>query len=220
MTSALFIHHGIGRQLVLAGLRTRLATGPHPIDLWNHDRNEIGLTGPDGTRTATAFPIPGDDTDPVGLLTTVEALAAKSMDAVPDHHILVLKSCSPNSAIASGAALAELKDLYRHLRVAADDLPAHVVLSSSPPLVIEATDRDQADRAVALREWLASDWPGNGRSFVDLHAALSHGGGPLRGTLRTGFRRLRRGDSHLSTRGARAGAAVLAEAIHAAARRW
>lgn len=211
MSTALFIHHSIGRQLLEGGLRDRLAAGPQPVRLWDHDYNEIGLTDPDG-RPVGSFPVPDDDTDPPGLVRLVEALGSGRLE-VPEHDVLVLKSCFPNNAVGSDDEAARLRETYVALQAAARRLPAHVLLLSTPPLVRESTSTAQARRAADTAAWLRETWAGPGLGFADLFGALSYRGGPLRGTLRTAYRARRPRDSHLSPAGARAGAAFVAEAI-------
>jgi len=213
--TALFIHHSIGRQLIEGGLRDALASGPEPTALWDHDYNEIGLTDPAGRRTGTSFPVPSDDTDPLGLVTLLQSLVDGGLD-VPAHDLLVLKSCFPNNALDNDQDEARLREAYAEMRALASRLTAHVLLLSSPPLAVESTTTGQARRALSMAAWLAGTWPGPGLGFADLLGALSYRRGPLRGTLRTSYRARRPRDSHLSGAGARAGAAFVAGAIRTA----
>lgn len=208
-TPVLFVHHSIGRQLLDAGgLRHRV---PH-LALWDHDYNEIGLSDPEGVRLGTSFPVPGDNTDPSGLVALLEALHAGRLRHVPPHEILVLKSCFPNSDV-SEADEPSLRQVYDALRERALDLPQRTMLVSSPPLVIESTSPAAARRAERLADWLGQTWSAPRLAFVDLFATLSHRRGPLRGTLKTTYRTGRPRDSHLNSAGARAGAAVIAAAL-------
>lgn len=213
MTTALFIHHSIGRQIIAAGLRDDLASAPEVVQLWDHDYNDIGLTDWTGRRTGVPFPIPGDDTDPLGLVTLLEALANRAIE-VPDHDLLILKSCFPNNGLADDAAASAMKGTYSKLRGLADDLPAYVLLLSSPPLATESTRFSETKRATEMAQWLHMTWPGPGLGFGDLYGALSYRSGPLRGTLKASYRARRPRDSHLSAAGARAGASLVVEAIH------
>jgi hypothetical protein len=209
--TALFIHHSIGRQMIHGGLRDLLAVGR--VDLWDHDYNEIGLTRPDGLHTGRAFPVPGDDTDPAGLLRLLRGMADGAGWRVPAHDLLVLKSCFPNSAVESVPAMQEA---YDELREVARKLPQSVLLLTSPPLVVESTSIAQARRAEDVADWLVETWTGNGLHCANLFAALSYRRGPLRGTLRTAYRSRRPRDSHLSPAGERAAARFASTAILAA----
>lgn len=210
MTTALFVHHSIGRQIIEGGLRERLRLAG--TDLWDHDYNEIGLTGPDGVPTGRSFPVPHDDTDPSGLVVLLRALTEGSLPDVPSHDLLILKSCFPNSAVTD-EGLPALQDTYLELRDLARALPQTVLLLSSPPLSAESTSRREAANAARVAAWLAETWPGEGLAFGDLFSALSHQRGPLRGTLRLDARARRPRDSHLSAAGARRGAALVADAV-------
>lgn len=220
MSKALFIHHSIGRQILDEGrLREKLAASVPSLTLWDHDYNERGLSDGSGSPVGRSFPIPGDDTDPEGLLRVLEGVR----DANPwsadlrTFDLVVLKSCFPNNAIRSDEAAEQLRDTYRRLREIALELPQAVVLVSSPPLVFEATRPDQAARAVRLAEWLTAHWTGPRLAYVNLLDALAYRSGPARGTLRLRYRVLRRGDSHLSPAGAEAGARALVPGLRAVA---
>src|SRR5689334_14146151 len=70
---ALFVHHSVGRYIIArGGLRQRLSESASgrglEIDLWDHDYNKFGLSDGAGNRLGRGFPIPGDNTDPDGLL--------------------------------------------------------------------------------------------------------------------------------------------------------
>lgn len=206
----LFVHHSIGRQLIeQGGLRERLPGA----ELWDHDYNEIGLSDPGGRRTGHAFPVPADNTDPEGLVALLGALCSGTLAHVPEHDVLVVKSCFPNSDIRSDEDGARLRETYGALREAASALAQHVVLVSSPPLVVESSWPAAATRAADLATWLGATWPGPGLGYIDLFGALSHRVGPLRGTLRLDCRSRRPRDSHLSVRGARVGAAAVADGL-------
>jgi hypothetical protein len=216
VTTALFVHHSIGRQIIeIGGLRATL--GLMGIDLWDHDYNDIGLTDPAGRRAGRAFPVPRDDTDPPGLVALLEGLASGAWD-VPDHDVLAIKSCFPNNALATDEAMAAQRDHYEKLLAVASDLGRPVVLISSPPLAVEATSRAAASRATRQAGWLAERWRGAGLGYGPLFEELAYTAGPLRGRLHASHRIARPRDSHLSKAGARAGAAVVATAIGEASR--
>ena len=213
MTSVLFIHHSIGRQIIGGGLRAELQSGSESLVLWDHDYNEIGLTDPAGNRVGRSFPIPDDDTDPRGLLTVLEGLAGAATWDVPEHDVLVAKSCFPNNSLRSDGQVAELRKTYEAMRSAALELPQTVLLLSSPPLVVESTGGTERRRAEEVARWLDTRWCGPGLAYGNLFAALSYRSGPFTGALRTAYRARRPRDSHLSAAGSRIGARFVAEAI-------
>lgn len=214
MSTALFIHHSIGRQAIQGGLRD-LLSAERRVDLWDHDYNEIGLTDPQGRPAGRAFPVPDDDTDPAGLVRLLRRLLDGAPWELPAHDVLVLKSCFPNSAVTA-EAMPVVRATYTELRELAASLPQTVLLLSSPPLVIESTTPSEARRAEDLNTWLAETWVGPGLEFADLFRALSYRRGPLRATLRATYRVRRPRDSHLSRAGELAAAGFVARAIQAA----
>ena len=71
-TKIIFLHHSTGRLLLLLGrVRNLLKTKNEEVginyELWDHDYNRMGLTGPTGKRLNVSFEIPQDNTDPDGL---------------------------------------------------------------------------------------------------------------------------------------------------------
>lgn len=167
--NVIFLHHSIGQNLIAQG-NVRALFAQRGYQFWDHDYNTIGLTRPDGTRTRTSYDIPelapgirgGGNTDPEGLA----ALLAQPVHSPPDnafsrlmqHEVLILKSCYPNSKIASDEALARLKALYLQMRAAMDQHPDRLfILLTTPPVHPAATTPEEAARARALARWLASD---------------------------------------------------------------
>ena len=218
MTTALFIHHSVGGQIIAqGGLRQKLSQAMSSLELWDHHYNEVGLCDGGGSSLGTSFPIPGDNTDPGGLLAILAgieggepwAARARTFD------VLILKSCFPNNAIRTGAAAQSLKETYQQMREVAVALPQAVVLVSSPPLVFEATAPDQAARATDVAAWLGAHWTGPRLGYANIFDTLTYHSGPARGTLRLGYRRMRPRDSHLGMAGAQAAASAIVPAVRA-----
>ena len=218
MTTALFIHHSVGSQIIhQGGLRQKLSAAVPSLELWDHGYNEAGLADGSGSPLGAAFPIPHDDTDPGGLLAVLQGIAAGEPWAgrARTFDILILKSCFPNNAIVSEAAATSLKALYREIREVALALPQAVLLVSSPPLVLDATRPGQAARAADIAGWLGSHWSGPHLGYANIFDVLTYRSGPAAGTLRLGYRRMRPRDSHLSAAGAQAAARANVPAVQA-----
>lgn len=212
MTTALFIHHSVGRQILReGGLRQKLSASIPSLELWDHDYNKPGLSDASGSTVGRSFPIPGDNTDPDGLLTILRGIAAGKPWAASAaaFDILLLKSCFPNSAIGSDADAGWLKEVYQEMREIALGLSQAVVLLSSPPLALEATRPGQAARAADVATWLGTSWTGPRLGYANIFDTLTYGSGPARGTLRLGYRTKRPRDSHLSVAGAQAAASAI-----------
>lgn len=218
MTAALFIHHSVGRQIIQeGGLRQKLSAGIPSLELWEHDYNEFGLSDGAGSPLGTSFPIPGDNTDPDGLLAILRGIEAAEpwAERAMTFDVLMLKSCFTNNVIHSNAAAASLKGTYLEMRDVATTLPQAVLLVSSPPLVFEATRPDQAARAAEIAAWLGSHWTGPRLGYANIFDTLTYHSGPARGTLRLRYRRRHRGDSHLGVAGAEAAARAIVSAVRA-----
>lgn len=77
MTTAPFIHHSVGQQIIQeGGLRQKLSAGIPSLGLWEHDYNEQGLSDGAGLPLRTSLPIPDENTDPDGLLATLSGMEA------------------------------------------------------------------------------------------------------------------------------------------------
>jgi hypothetical protein len=218
MTTALFIHHSVGGQIIRqGGLRQKLSQAMSSLELWDHHYNEIGLCDASGSSLGTSFPIPGDNTDPGGLLAILAGVAAGEPWAARARtfDVLILKSCFPNNAVRTGAAALSLKQTYQQMREVALSLAQAVVLVSSPPLVLEATSPDQAARATDIAAWLGEHWTGPRLGYANIFDTLTYHSGPARGTLRLGYRRMRPRDSHLGGAGAQAAASAIVPAVRA-----
>lgn len=219
MTSALFIHHSVGRQILQeGGLRRKLSASIPSLDLWSHDYNQLGLSDNAGSPLGKSFPIPDDNTDPDGLLAILRAIKSGDLpltQCATTFDVLMLKSCFPNNAIHSDAAALALKGVYQEMRDVAMALPQAVVLVSSPPLVFEATRPDQVERAVDIAGWLGLHWSGPGLGYANIFHALSYHTGPAEGTLKLRYRVKRPGDSHLGVAGAETAARAIVLAVHA-----
>ena len=216
MTTGLFIHHSVGRQIIReGGLRQKLAAIVPGLELWDHDYNKPGLSDGSGSPVGTSLPIPGDNTDPDGLLTILRGIAAGKPWAAGAgvFDLLMLKSCFPNSGIRSDADAAALKEIYQEMREIALGLPQAVILLSSPPLALESTRPGQAARAADVATWLGSAWTGPRLAYVNIFDTLTYRSGPARGTLRFGYRTRRPRDSHLGAAGAEAAASAIVPAV-------
>jgi len=216
MTTALFIHHSVGRQIIReGGLRQKLYTGSPALELWDHDYNELGLSDGAGSPLGTSFPVPGDNTDPDGLLTILRGIEAGESwaERATTCDVLILKSCFPNNKISSDAAATSLKGIYQEMRDLAVALPQAVLLVSSPPLVFEATRPDQAAWADDIATWLGSHWTGGRLGYANIFETLTYRSGPARGTLRLRYRVKRPRDSHLAVAGAEAAARTIVPGV-------
>lgn len=168
-----FLHHSTGRYLLQEGtVRTQLETynlsKSDEILLWDHDYNSFGLTDPSGTALGYDFAIPDDNTDPIGLhkLWTTNNSARDSILSRFD--VVAFKSCYyPTNVITSDAQLETYKQYYREIVAELSQHPdVSFVLMSPPPMNPAGTSTDQADRARAFANWLATPDCLNGQANV------------------------------------------------------
>lgn len=162
-TNLFFLHHSTGRNVIAEGdLRDWLAgyNAAHgtAYEFWDHDYNDIGLTGPDGSKPGISYQIPGDNTYPDGLH-TLWTTANSARDRILDsHEVIAFKSCFPASDISSDAEIAQRQQWYLDMRDVFDAHPEKVfVVMSQPPLHRLVTNAADAARARAFATWLCSD---------------------------------------------------------------
>jgi hypothetical protein len=214
---ALFIHHSVGRQLIIDGrLRDRLRRDGRTaaLQLWDVDYTRLGTRGPDGEPADIGVKIPDDNTDPDGLLNLLSVSDHEPTRAkITAFDLVIHKSCYPASNLRSDLELAERKDLYREVLDVCSRLPCTFLLLTPPPLTALRTRPSAARRASDFADWLTAVDRPDSVHILDLHGLLRAGAGGYPGSLARGFRGRAPWDSHPNLRGRNAGAAALAEAI-------
>jgi hypothetical protein len=160
-TDIIFVHHSVGRELVLqGGVREQLTAAG--FQFWDHDYNFVGLIRPDGTRAGYSYTIPGDNTDPDGLAglfaQRIYPWSLNAFSGLMQHEVIAFKSCFPASNITSDEQLEQYKAWYLGMREVMDRHPDHVfIVVTPPPLNPAGTDPEAAARARAFSRWLQSD---------------------------------------------------------------
>ena len=175
----IFLHHSTGRNLIRQGGIRDLIEQQNQLngtshEFWDHDYNEIGLTGPTGEKTGVSFNIPDDNTDPDGL----ERLFSQPIHDPPNNalshllsfDVIIFKSCFPVSAIRSRAMLEQYKEQYLSIRDTLARLPRKLFIVMTPPPLVPrsikqtvipraplATNPEDAKRAREFSLWLASE---------------------------------------------------------------
>ncbi|HST04770.1 MAG TPA: hypothetical protein VLQ48_08540 [Chloroflexia bacterium] len=177
----LFLHHSVGRNLIRqGGVRELVAEQNRRYgtahEFWDHDYNDLGLTGPSGERVNRSFDIPDDNTDPVGLDLLFSQPVHTPRDNALSHlltfDVVVLKSCFPASAIDSLAQLEKYQQHYLALREKVSFHPNILFIVMSPPPLVPRplmgallspgsrwmwTNQGDADRAREFSRWLISE---------------------------------------------------------------
>jgi hypothetical protein len=160
--SLFFLHHSTGRNLINGGgvrsvVAAHNASRGTKFRFWDHDYIYIGLRNPDGVLLGYHYGAAANNTDPDGLYALWTTNNAARDSILANHDVIAFKSCFPASGIPSAAALDQYKTWYVAIRDVFDQHPDKVfVVMSPPPLHRLATDLDEADRARAFANWLAS----------------------------------------------------------------
>jgi hypothetical protein len=176
----IFLHHSTGRNLIRQGRVRELIAKKNELEgthyeLWDHDYNDIGLTGPSGERMGISFNIPDDNTDPDAL----DLLFSQPVHDPPDNalsHLLqfdvvIFKSCFPVSAIGSRSQLEEYRRHYLSIRETLARYPHILFVALTPPPLVPKpllsvvthssreswTNRGDAKRAREFARWIASE---------------------------------------------------------------
>jgi hypothetical protein len=157
----LFLHHSTGHNLIEEG-GVREGLSDLGYEFYDHGYNGDGLRLADGTWTGENFDVPGDNTDPDGLA----EIFSQPLHSPPDntfshlmqYDVIAFKSCFPASNISDDAQLAAYQSYYLTIRDRADQYPEKLfVVFTPPPQVPNNTHPQEAQRARAFADWLASD---------------------------------------------------------------
>lgn len=160
-TRIIWLHHSCGQNLIDQG-QVREGLASLDYEFYDHGYNEEGLRLADGSYAGYNYDIPGDNTDPDGLA----QLFGQPLHSPPDnafsqlmqYDVIAFKSCFPVSNIGSDEQLAEYQSYYLAIRDRIAQHPDKLFIAvTQPPQVPGASDAEEAARARALAEWLASD---------------------------------------------------------------
>lgn len=206
-----FLHHSTGWGIISEGnVRGHVAdyNTAHATDFefWDQGYNGDGVNDQDGNWYPVEYPVPNDNTDPDGLhylWTSTEADAVTCRNGLMNsYEVIAFKSCFPASAIYDDYRLEEYKQWYREIRATLDLHPDKLfVVSSTPPLIPELTNAEDAARARAFANWLKSSEYLTGHPNIvcfDLFNLLAapDGGGAEANMLRAEYRLAEEGNSH------------------------
>jgi hypothetical protein len=157
----IFLHHSVGENLIAQG-EVRQTLSAAGYSFWDQDYNWKGLHDPQGAATGYSYNVPGDNTDPDGLLGIFSqplfSLPLNTLSGLMQHDVIAFKSCFPASNIASDAELADHKAWYLKIRDFIDQHPEKMfIVVTQPPLNPAETTLEAASRARAFANWLKSD---------------------------------------------------------------
>ncbi|MBN1815110.1 MAG: hypothetical protein JXA14_24975 [Anaerolineae bacterium] len=160
-TRIIFLHHSCGENLINEGGVREGLTG-RGYEFYDHGYNGDGLRLADGSYTGRNFDVPGDNTDPDGIAEIFRQPLHDPPDNTFSHlmqyDVIAFKSCYPTSNIGDDEQLNEYKGYYLSARDRMDEYPDKLFIAvTQPPQVPGNSDRDEAQRARALADWLKSD---------------------------------------------------------------
>jgi len=219
----IFLHHSCGANLIeQGGVRARFAALGY--EFYDHGYNGDGLVLADGTWTGENWDVPDDNTDPDGYAN----IFAQPLHSPPDntfshlmeYDVVIFKSCFPVSNIGSDEQLNQYKSYYRSIRARMDQYPAKLfIVVTQPPQVPANTDPQEAARARAFTDWLASQEFLGGRRNVFTFNFFNLLADPATDTLRDEYQ----GDpydAHPNERANQAIAPQFVEFVHQAIRTY
>lgn len=161
-SNIIFLHHSTGNNLVeQGGVRERLNQAGYSF--WDHSYNDQGLRDPAGKFTRYSYSVPGDNTDPDGLMRIFAQqaydLPVNTLSALLQHDVIIFKSCfAPANNIKTDQQLETYKTWYLGMRAVMDRYPDKLfIVVTAPPLNPAETNPEEAARARTFANWLKSD---------------------------------------------------------------
>lgn len=150
------------------------------VALSDYNQNTDVLTSSNGEKREMGFIFPGNNTRPQDLSSIFSENASKQYKSIQGealrYDIVAIKSCYPNSNIASDEEFEIIKQRYVAICNFFTKQNKTLIILTSPPLTPLMTKPDKAKRARELSDWLANtDFGANVKVFnlFDLLAAPS-----------------------------------------------
>lgn len=214
----IFMHHSTGAGVMNDG-DVRPALTNLGYEFWDHDYNEWGLSGPSGDSVGVNWDVPGDNTDPDGwydiFSQPITDPPINTLSQMLEFDIIIFKSCFPASAIYDEDMFQAYQHYYLGIRDVIDYYPDKLFIPwTTPPLVPNETNADQAARARRWAEYLTSDEYLGGRHNIavfDFFTLMADEEGFLRADYRTD-----EWDSHPNWTGNQVAGPALTEFVHQA----
>ena len=178
----------------------KLVTATNRFTLSDYNQNTDVLTHADGARQKMGFTFPNGNTRPQDLSVIFSDTPGKYKpirDEALRHDIVAIKSCYPNSDIASDTELETIKQHYIAICTFFAGHAKELVILTSPPLTPLMTNPANAGRARQLAAWLASTNFGDTIRVFNLFGALAAPIGDRNGNmLKREYQRWLPFDSH------------------------
>ncbi len=162
MKRILFIHRSTGANLLRQGhVRRLLATKYADIWLDDYNQNKNILTDHNGNQSSFKIDFIGSDTTPkayAAFFSESNRDGTMLQRILKEYDTTVIKSCYPNNAITSDAALNELKGCYKSIALFFAKHPdKQLGIMTTPPLLMAKTNPTEAALARKLAGWLSNE---------------------------------------------------------------
>ena len=212
---AIFMHHSTGAGVMNDG-GVREALTELGYSFWDHDYNDYGLSDGEGQYLDLSWDVPDDNTDPDGWYTIFNQShtdpPTNTLSHMLEYDVIIFKSCFPSSAIYDEWMFEEYQRYFLSIRDVIDRYPDKIFIPwTTPPLVPNETNLEEAARARRWAEYLTSDdyLDGHPNIFVyDFFSLMADDDGFLRADYRAD-----EWDSHPNGTGNRAAGAVLVDFV-------
>lgn len=160
-TNVVFLHHSVGYNMIDQGSVREMLT-QKGYNFFDHDYNYSGLRDPDGMPLGYSYNVPGDNTDPDGLIKVFSqsefGAPLNTLSGLLQHEVIAFKSCFPASDIVSDEQFEQRKAWYLQMRDKMDQHPNKLfIVVTQPPLNPAQTKPEIAARARTFANWLKSD---------------------------------------------------------------
>ncbi len=157
----IFMHHSTGENLIFQGgvIEGFASLG---YEFWHHGYNGDGLSDENGNYTFSGWDVPGDNTDPDGWYEVfnqpVTDPPSNTFSHMLQYDVIIFKSCFPSSDIYDEDLFEAYRQYYLSIRDVMDQHPDKLFIPwTTPPLVPNSTDAENAARARRWSEYLTSD---------------------------------------------------------------
>lgn len=160
MKSILFLHRSVGQNLINDGEMHELVREADSFAFSDYNQNTDILTDLNGEKRKMGFIFPSGNTRPQDLSVIFSENTPERYKPIQEkalrYDIVVIKSCYPNSNIASDQELEGIKQHYVAICSFFAKQNRMLIILTSPPLTPLMTKPDKAKRARELSDWLVN----------------------------------------------------------------
>lgn len=216
----LFIHHSTGGYLLQYGdIRRKLYSQTDNIELWDHGYNlspilpnlvakylpifQTGLSDYKGNPTGKDFNLEISNKD-VSYYLPIFSRNNPYLKEMLDFDGIIFKMCYPSTKIFSDMHLAQIKETYLEINKKLMNFKqTEFGIFTPPPLRLEMTTTESANRVVSLRKWMLQNLPCKNIKIFDFFGLIAdlNTNSKYYGTLQREYCRPLWFDSHPNRKG-------------------